>query len=144
MKAIAINGSPRKGGNTEVLLRKVLEPVTDLDAAKLEAERLACLLARGEAYAANFRAEDRAAHARAVELLAPLGIAVEVAVGDYVESVKLLGGQRQRLLEAVRFFAERNPATLPTKATREIVEELLASKKALGASKRYVQDLESG
>ncbi len=28
MKAVAINGSPRKGGNTEILLRKVLEPLT--------------------------------------------------------------------------------------------------------------------
>jgi multimeric flavodoxin WrbA len=28
MKAIAINGSPRKGGNTETLLQKVLEPLT--------------------------------------------------------------------------------------------------------------------
>jgi multimeric flavodoxin WrbA len=28
MKAIAINGSPRKGGNTETLLRKVLEPLS--------------------------------------------------------------------------------------------------------------------
>jgi len=27
MKAIAINGSPRKGGNTEYLLKKVLEPI---------------------------------------------------------------------------------------------------------------------
>ncbi len=27
MKAIAINGSPRQGGNTEILLRKVLEPM---------------------------------------------------------------------------------------------------------------------
>ena len=27
MKAIAINGSPRKGGNTEILLRKVLAPL---------------------------------------------------------------------------------------------------------------------
>lgn len=27
MKVVAINGSPRKGGNTEILLRKVLEPV---------------------------------------------------------------------------------------------------------------------
>ena len=27
MKALAINGSPRKGGNTELLLRKVLEPL---------------------------------------------------------------------------------------------------------------------
>jgi multimeric flavodoxin WrbA len=28
MKAIALNGSPRKGGNTEVLLKKVLEPLS--------------------------------------------------------------------------------------------------------------------
>ena len=123
--------------------RRRLVSFADLDAAKTAAERVACLLARGEVYAASFRAEDRAAHARTLELLAPLGIAVEVAVGDYVESVKLLGGQRERLIEAVRFFAERDPATLPTRATREIVEELLASKKALGASTRYVQDLES-
>ncbi len=27
MKAIAINGSPRPGGNTEILLKKVLEPL---------------------------------------------------------------------------------------------------------------------
>jgi multimeric flavodoxin WrbA len=33
MKAVAINGSPRKGGNTEALLRAVLEP---LDAAGWE------------------------------------------------------------------------------------------------------------
>lgn len=28
MKAVAINGSPRKGGNTEILLRKVLAPLS--------------------------------------------------------------------------------------------------------------------
>ncbi|MCX5796686.1 MAG: NAD(P)H-dependent oxidoreductase, partial [Elusimicrobia bacterium] len=27
MKAIAINGSPRQGGNTEILLKKALEPI---------------------------------------------------------------------------------------------------------------------
>ena len=27
MKALAINGSPRPGGNTEILLKKVLEPL---------------------------------------------------------------------------------------------------------------------
>jgi multimeric flavodoxin WrbA len=35
MKAVAINGSPRKGGNTEILLRQVLAP---LDAAGWETE----------------------------------------------------------------------------------------------------------
>jgi multimeric flavodoxin WrbA len=29
MKAIAFNGSPRKGGNTEILLKKVLEPISE-------------------------------------------------------------------------------------------------------------------
>ena len=29
MKAIAFNGSPRKGGNTEFLLKKVLEPIRE-------------------------------------------------------------------------------------------------------------------
>lgn len=29
MKVIAINGSPRKGGNTETMLRKVLEPIAE-------------------------------------------------------------------------------------------------------------------
>lgn len=29
MKAVAFNGSPRKGGNTESLLRKVLEPIAE-------------------------------------------------------------------------------------------------------------------
>jgi hypothetical protein len=27
MKAIVINGSPRRGGNTEIMLKKVLEPL---------------------------------------------------------------------------------------------------------------------
>lgn len=37
MKAVAINGSPRKGGNTEIMLKKVLEP---LEAAGWETEYL--------------------------------------------------------------------------------------------------------
>lgn len=35
MKVVAFNGSPRKGGNTELLLRKVLEPI---EAAGIETE----------------------------------------------------------------------------------------------------------
>lgn len=37
MKAVAINGSPRPGGNTEIMLKKVLEP---LEAAGWETEYL--------------------------------------------------------------------------------------------------------
>ncbi|MHC4552971.1 MAG: flavodoxin family protein [Planctomycetota bacterium] len=35
MKVLAINGSPRKGGNTEIMIRKVFEP---LEAAGIETE----------------------------------------------------------------------------------------------------------
>ena len=35
MKVVAFNGSPRKGGNTEYLLRAVFEPLT---AAGIETE----------------------------------------------------------------------------------------------------------
>ena len=35
MKVVAINGSPRKGGNTEIMIRKALEP---LEAAGIETE----------------------------------------------------------------------------------------------------------
>ncbi|MHC4836095.1 MAG: flavodoxin family protein, partial [Planctomycetota bacterium] len=35
MKVLGINGSPRKGGNTEILIRKVFEP---LEAAGIETE----------------------------------------------------------------------------------------------------------
>ena len=29
MKAMAVNGSPRQGGNTEILLKRVLEPIRE-------------------------------------------------------------------------------------------------------------------
>ncbi len=35
MKVVAINGSPRKGGNTEIMIRKLFEP---LEAAGIETE----------------------------------------------------------------------------------------------------------
>jgi integrase len=115
----------------------------DLDEAKTNAERIASLMSRGETYAAGFGAEERASFSRVSELVKPLGVSVEIAVSDYVETVKLLGGQRHRLIEAAQFFVQRNPAVLPQKTIAEAVEELIRSKQARKVSSRYLQDLRS-
>jgi len=111
--------------------------------AVAEAERIASLMARGEVYVANFEPKDRARHVRAVEILRPLGIPLEVAVSDYVELVKMVGGQRRRLPEAFRSHLARNPISLPDKSVTDAVTELLERKKAVGSSERYLQDLAS-
>ena len=59
MKAVAINGSPRKGGNTEILLRKAL-----LDRAGLVAVANGGLFRR-KIGAAVVGGETRGRHARA-------------------------------------------------------------------------------
>jgi integrase len=111
------------------------------EAALAEAERLARLLASGEAHAARVGGRELAGYGRAVELLRPTGIALEVAAAHYAEAVKVLGGDR--VLEAARFFASRDPSRLPVKTVAEAVEELLTVKEARGASRRYLGDLRS-
>jgi integrase len=114
-----------------------------LSDAKIAAERVATLLSRGETYAAGFGAEERAIFSRLTEIIKPLNVPLEVAVSDYVEASKLLGGNRQRLIEAAQFFVQRNPSALPEKTVTDAVAELIQSKRALRASDRYVQDLQS-
>ena len=114
-----------------------------LNEAKIAAERVASQLARGETYAAGFRAEDRAAFSRATELLKPLGVTVDAAVSEYLEAVKLLAGRRENLINAARFYSQRNPPTLTAITVEVAANELIESKKARGASDRYLQDLKS-
>ncbi len=121
--------------------KRLLRSFGDRERALAEADRVASLMARGEVYAANFQPKDRASYVRAIELLRPLGISLEVAVADYVDLVNLVGGQRQRLPEAVRLHLLSHPASLPDKSVAEAVAELLARKKSQGMSERYLQDL---
>lgn len=116
-----------------------LRSFADAGKALAEAERLARLLAAGEAHAAQVGGRELAGYGRAVELLRPTGIPLEVAAAHYAEAVKVLGGDR--ILEAARFFASRDPDRLPPKTVEEVVAELLTVKEARGASPRYLGDL---
>ncbi len=116
---------------------------SDLAKAKAEAERIATLLSRGESFAAGFGVAERAVFSRTTELLKPVGVALEVAVADYVEVLKMLGGGRQRLIEAAHFWIQHNPSALPERTVADAVAELIETKAARGLSERYLQDLQS-
>lgn len=119
--------------------RRRLDSYPDEASALEAAGTLARLLSTGQVLAAELTNADASELASAKQTLAPLGLGLLPAVAAFAEAVKILGGNR--IVEAARFFIERNPAQLPVKTVREVVDELLAAKSASDASARYAQDL---
>ena len=112
---------------------------SDLQLAITEAETIASKLSAGELNVLELRNEDRLAYVRAVEALKPTGIPLEMAALQFAEAWQKLGGVS--LLEAVNFFLRHHPQGLPRKTIAEVLEEMLAAKRADGASEVYLQDL---
>jgi integrase len=117
-----------------------LRSFADKGEARREAERIARLMASGESTAAQMRGGDAASYSRAIELLRPTGDALELVASRYAEAVAVLGNG-SRLLDAVRFFVERDPSRLPQKTVAEVAEELIELRQKRGASASYLADL---
>lgn len=109
------------------------------EAALAEAQRIGRLLASGEAHAARLSGKDIAGFGRAVELLAPSGLPIELAAANYAKAFEILGGDR--IVEAASYFARHNPDNLPQKTVAEAVAEFVAHRESRGASARYLGDL---
>jgi integrase len=107
--------------------------------ARTKAEEIAKNIAGGEVEVLALSKEDAAIYRRANALLEPTGIPLEVAAAIIADSHKKLGGRSHT--EAIDFFVRRNPTTLPKKTVRDVYDELLAAKKADGASAVYRKDL---
>jgi len=118
-----------------------LRSFSDHQKARKEAERIARLMSAGETTAAAIRNPQAASYGRAIELLRPTGIPLELVAGHFAEAVKILGSDR--IIEAAQFFKARNPDTTTTKTVAEVVAEMIAVKEARGASKPYLSDLHS-
>ncbi|MBI4662165.1 MAG: tyrosine-type recombinase/integrase [Verrucomicrobia bacterium] len=118
-----------------------LRGFTEHTDARKEAERIARQLSSGNATAANMLSSETASYGRAIELLRPTGVSLELAAGTFAKCFETLGGDR--LLEAARFYRRHNADKLPQKIVREVVEELLTVKSSRRASGRYVEDLKS-
>lgn len=110
------------------------------ESAIAEANRIARLLASGDATAAMMRGPEAASYGRAVELLRPTGDSLELSASRYAEAAAILGSG-ERLVEAARFLAKRDPSRLPQKTVREAADEFIAQRTQRGASPRYLADL---
>ncbi len=119
--------------------RRVRTTRSSLGAAKIEAERIATLIANGEIQSLTLSNTDRTIYVRAVDLLKPRGRELDTAVAELIEAIDTLNGTGS-LLEAARFFARHNSSGTVDKSLTEILSEFLTAKKIDGASVRYIQD----
>jgi integrase len=111
---------------------------SDAGEAKREAEKIARQLSTGETTAASLRNTDAASYGRAIELLRPVGIPLEVAAGNYAKAFEVLGGDS--IVEAAVFYARHRADKITPRRVADVVAELIASKEGR-KSARYVSDL---
>jgi integrase len=117
-----------------------LRSFADHQAALLEAQRLARLLAHGDAVAASISGREAASFGRCLELLKCTGDAPELACARYAEAVEVLGNG-SLLASAARFYMERHPAHLPSITLAQAAEEMIQLRKQAQASSYYLIDL---
>jgi integrase len=115
---------------------------SDLDKAKVEAEKIAAALQRGEFQILKLSGEQRIAYERSIQLLTPYGLRFDSFAAEYAEARRILGPAAS-LTEAARVYAKAQSWSLPPKSVTDAVAEMIASKTADMRSRRHVQDLES-
>lgn len=108
--------------------------------ARAEATRIATKLAKREGEVLTLTTGDASAYRRALEFVHPTGVRIEVAAAQFAEAHLKLAGRS--LAEAVGYFVRHNPTTLPRKTVTEVFQDLLAAKRADGASTVYLKDLD--
>ena len=116
--------------------KRNLKMFANFDEALADAKAKANTLARGELDALHLRAVDARAYVNAVALLDSIGVPLELAIKDYVEAWKVLGGKAS-LLETAKEFARRHMHELPDKMLPDAVDEMLKIKESDGTSDAY-------
>lgn len=107
--------------------------------AKAEADVVVLRLASRNIDVLELTSADRATYLRARQLLDPLGISLEVAAAEYAHVKPMLKGIP--LSTAVLYYMRKHHGHVEGKLVKDVVEELLAAKKADGCSDRYRQCL---
>jgi integrase len=106
--------------------------------AQQEAQRIATQLTKGDLDGAGFTRGQSAACARALQMLEPTGVPIEVAVSEFVAARKALGNVS--LSRAVEYYLRRH-ALNNAPSISKIVDELLKSKKQDGLKDNYLRHL---
>ncbi len=82
-----------------------LRSFSDHDEARTEAKKIARLMAAGESTAAQIRNPQAASYGRAVELIRPTGLPLEVVAAHFAEAFRILNGDL--IVAAAQFYAAR-------------------------------------
>ena len=104
-----------------------------------EARKIARLLAAGETTAAQIRNPQAASYGRAIELLRPTGISLEIAAAHFAEAFKILKGDL--IVQAAQEFARRHAVNRQKMTVRAVADEMMAMKSARGASEHSIGDM---
>jgi integrase len=106
-----------------------------------EAKKTGVQLNKGDLGSADLSGQERVACRRAMQLLAPTGVAIEMAAAEYADAFAKLKG-RASLARVVEFYLKRNPLDMQNKRVAEVMKECLESKAQDKLSDRYQMQLE--
>ena len=119
--------------------KRKLESFASEREARDAANTIAVKVAKLDGAVLTLSSNDRLAYLRALELLKPTGVPLELAAAYFTEAQTKLAGRS--LNEAVEYFLKRNPSAMPRKTVSEIFTEFLIAKQADGVSAVYLKDL---
>jgi integrase len=119
--------------------RRVFRSFSTLEKARNEALRIGRQLNSGNHEAAAMRSSDAASYGRAIELLRPTGVSLELAAASFAKAFQILGNDS--LIEAAQFYRRHNANLVTHKRVSDVADELVATKLARGKSTRYVGGL---
>jgi len=108
--------------------------------AKKHANALVHQMANGGLDMLVLRGPQRRAYERAVQMLEPHGLELDVFISDSLKAVKLLKGVGD-LCGAADFFAKHRPKAQPTISVESAVAEFIESRKIEEVGPLYLRDL---
>jgi integrase len=99
-------------------------------------------ISNGDHLVLELKNSDRLTYLRATQLLAPIGVELDVAARDYVSAVKDLP-DGATLKDAVDCIRHHNGVKLEKRTVRQVVSEMLAVKRTANLSEVHLADLKS-
>ena len=112
---------------------------SDIGTARKAADTICRQLSTGQATASRMLNSEAASYGRAIELLRPTGVSLELASAAYAKAFEILGADS--LVEAAAFFVRHRSDQVTQKRVADVVAELIEAKTSRGKSARYIADL---
>lgn len=119
--------------------KRKLETFAEYSRAKRRADDINDSVKDGDTEALSMSREDRILFERAKAAIKGTGVEIDTAAREYAEARKILG--KIPLLDAVRDFQRRHPASLKKLTVQELYAGLLDAKRKDGLSDVYLKDL---